>query len=286
MKRAVLLLSLSLVVGAVTGSSGQVYSSGQDVVPVFEGWEQTRGGTFDLVFGYMNRNREQELYIPVGPDNNLDFTPSGDAGQPTHFYARRQKYVFKVTVPKDWGKKDVVWTLKANGKTEKAYGSLLPVEIIDDQVYSMNRSGGGAPDRPNLPPTLKVLNPDQLTASMGAPVTLTVAVSDDGVPSPRPAPSSRPPGRHNALGLRTTWIHYRGPGTVTFDPWISLGYDDHVVGWTVPKLPPDGRVVTQAMFSEPGTYVLRAIADDGYLFTVHDVTVTVTGGTTGEHAGR
>src|SRR5438445_5002739 len=105
MKRAVSVLALSLVFGAVTGSSGQVYTSGQDIVPVFEGWEQNRDGTFDLVFGYMNRNREQELYIPVGPDNNLDFKPSGDAGQPTHFYARRQKYVFKLTVPRDWSKK-------------------------------------------------------------------------------------------------------------------------------------------------------------------------------------
>src|SRR6202049_4207582 len=100
MNRAVLVLALSLIVGAPTGSSGQVYSSGQDVVPVFEGWEQNRGGTFDLVFGYMNRNREQEFYIPVGPDNYIDLKSNGDAGQPTHFYAKRQKFVFKVTVPK------------------------------------------------------------------------------------------------------------------------------------------------------------------------------------------
>jgi hypothetical protein len=45
-------------------------------------------------------------------------------------------------------------------------------------------------------------------------------------------------------------------------------------------------VVTLVTFSDPGTHVLRAIADDGYLFTVHDVTVTVTGGTPGEDARR
>jgi hypothetical protein len=88
MKRAVFLLTLSPVLGAAAVSSGQVYTSGQDIVPVFEGWEPNRDGTFDLVFGYMNRNREQEFYIPVGPENNVDFKPSGDAGQPTHFYAK------------------------------------------------------------------------------------------------------------------------------------------------------------------------------------------------------
>ena len=30
------------------------------------------------------------------------------------------------------------------------------------------------------------------------------------------------------------------------------------------------------MFSEPGTYVLRAVASDGALFTYDNVTVTVT----------
>jgi hypothetical protein len=278
MRKASWFLTALLIAGAAVAPRAQLYNSGQNVVPVFEGWEPNTDGTFNLVFGYFNRNREQAFNIPVGPDNTMDFTPGGDAGQPAYFYPMRQKFVFKVRVPKDWGKKDVIWTLRVNGKTEKAYGSLLREEIIDVQTYSMNRSGGGAPDKPNAAPTIAV-PADRLTANVGSPLTLTVVVSDDGIPKPRAAPSSRPPGRHNALGLRTTWIQYRGPGIVTFDPWISLGYDDHEPGWTVPALPADGRVVTKASFSEPGSYVLRAIADDGYLFSVHDVTVDVTGAT-------
>jgi hypothetical protein len=275
MSRELIAVTLSFAVGVSVVAGAQLYNSGQDIVPVFEGWEKSPDGSFNMVFGYMNRNREQSLYVPIGPDNNIDIKPNGDAGQPTHFYPKRQKFIFKVAVPKDWGKKDVVWTLRVNGKTEKAYGSLLREEVIDDQVYSMNRSGGGAPDTPNNPPTLQVVDPDHLKATVGVPLTLTVVIADDGIPKPRPAQVSRPPGRHNALGLRTTWIQYRGPGEVTFDPWISLGYDDHVAGWTVPSLPPDGRVVTKATFSEAGNYVLRAIADDGYLFSVHDVIVDV-----------
>jgi hypothetical protein len=274
MRRTLWIAGVAILIGTVPRLGAQRALTGQNVVPVFEGWERNSDGSANLVFGYFNRNLQEEFNIPVGPDNFIDFKPDGDAGQPTHFYPRRQKFIFKLKVPKDWGKKDVVWTLKANGKVEKAYGSLLPEEVIDDQVYSMNRSGGGAPDRPNNPPTLELLVPERLSATVGTPLELGVRVSDDGIPAPRAAPDSRPPGRHNALGLRTTWWHYRGPGTVKFEPWLSIGYDDHVPGFVVPKLPPDGKVVTKATFSEPGTYVLRAIADDGYLFTTHDVTVT------------
>ena len=40
--------------------------------------------------------------------------------------------------------------------------------------------------------------------------------------------------------------------------------------------PADGTWTTDVVFSEPGTYVLRAVASDGSLFTYENVTVTVT----------
>ena len=56
--------------------------------------------------------------MPVGPDNMLE--PGGvDQGQPTHFYPRRQQFVFTVRVPKDWGKKDLVWTLTATARPKR-----------------------------------------------------------------------------------------------------------------------------------------------------------------------
>ena len=32
------------------------FDRGQNVAPVFEGWERNPDGTFNMVFGYMNRN--------------------------------------------------------------------------------------------------------------------------------------------------------------------------------------------------------------------------------------
>jgi len=49
--------------------------------------------------------------------------------------------------------------------------------------------------------------------------------------------------------------------------------------YIIPPSPPDGRWVVRAIFDEPGTYVLRAYAEDMSLFSMHTLTVTVTGGT-------
>ena len=92
------------------------YNSGQDVQPVFEGWSRNADGSFNMHFGYLNRNWVQELSIPVGPNNSIE--PGGpDRGQPTFFYTRTQRNLFTVVVPKDFGKKEVIWTLTVNGKT-------------------------------------------------------------------------------------------------------------------------------------------------------------------------
>src|SRR5438105_4625896 len=60
------------------------FSSGQDIAPYFEGWLRNPDGTFDMVFGYFNRNWKEEVAVPAGPDNEVQ--PGGpDRGQPTYF---------------------------------------------------------------------------------------------------------------------------------------------------------------------------------------------------------
>ena len=68
--------------------------------PVFEGFDTNPDGSFNLWFGYMNRNFEEDIDVPTGPDNRIE--PGGRQGQPTHFEVRRHKDVFKITVPKDF----------------------------------------------------------------------------------------------------------------------------------------------------------------------------------------
>jgi hypothetical protein len=271
---SVIVCAAVILVAAPSTATAQTYHSGQNLQPVFEGWEQNPDGSFNMVFGYLNRNYEEELNIPVGPNNYLE--PGDlDQGQPTFFYPRRQRIIWRVRVPADWGDKELVWTVTAHGQTDTAVGWLVPEQIIDEQVVAMNRSGGGAPDIENEAPSISLGESRQRTVRVDEPLTLTAVIDDDGVPVMRPARQSRPPGRRNALGLRLAWIHYRGPGTVTFDPFTPP-MADHTPGWTPPPIPGDGKIVTTARFSEAGTYVIRGMADDGYLYTPVDVTVTVT----------
>ena len=48
------------------------------------------------------------------------------------------------------------------------------------------------------------------------------------------------------------------------------------LGFVTPDPPEDGRWVTEATFSAPGDYLLRAIAHDGGLATTADLAVSVT----------
>src|SRR6478672_1926590 len=66
------------------------FNSGQNVAPYFEGWIKNADGTFDLVFGYFNRNYQEELAIAPGPENRVE-PGNPDQGQPTYFLPRRQR---------------------------------------------------------------------------------------------------------------------------------------------------------------------------------------------------
>ena len=70
---------------------------------------------------------------------------------------------------------------------------------------------------------------------------------------------------------------------VTYDPAQVKPWEDTRAGanspwapiWVAPEMPADGKVTVRATFTQPGTYVLRALADDGALTGYDEVTVTV-----------
>src|SRR6185436_662107 len=122
MTRAAAAIGL-LLAAPLAGAQSLTYSKGQNISPAYEGWEQTPDGTKYFLFGYMNRNWEEEMDVPIGPENG--FSPgAADQGQPTHFLPRRNRFVFRVRVPAGFGEKDeLAWTLVTHGKAEKAYAS-------------------------------------------------------------------------------------------------------------------------------------------------------------------
>lgn len=208
--------------------------SGQSVAPVYEGYDVNADGTFNMWFGYMNRNYEEELDLPVGDANKFD--PGVDRGQPTHFAIRRHKDVFKVVVPKDFGDRSLVWLITSHGQTEKVIGTLKPVWMIDR--VRTTRGGNIEAINSNTPPVVKIDPADQKIAS-GAAATLNVSATDDGLPLRNGKP----------VGMTIVWEKYRGPGAVTFTPAKSRISD--------------GKASATAVFSEPGEYLLQAVVDDG-----------------------
>jgi hypothetical protein len=292
--------ALVLLLGVPRGAGAQAdpfsfkFNAGQNIQPIFEGWSRHPDGGFSMHFGYLNRNYVEELQVPIGPDNNIQ--PGGpDRGQPTFFYTRINRNLFTVTVPKDWGLKDeMVWTLTVRGKTEKAIGWLHPEWEIDP-IGGAALGGRMTEERAkNKPPTIAVDAPQSTTITLPNALALNVTVTDDGIPKPRsgearqsvgqetPPTLQAPPGtpdapvnvpqvqpagggggggRQRPQGLRVSWMVWRGPGGVTFDPRSSAVKQ--------------GKAATTAKFAKPGTYVLRATANDGMMSTVQEVTVTV-----------
>src|SRR5712691_9878812 len=251
-----------------TRVSAQVqYAIGQNVAPTFEGWERNPDGTFNMVFGYLNRNYEEEVDIPIGPGNQIVMGGEsyGDRGQPTHFYPRRQRFLFRVVVPKDWPKdQKVIWSLNSYGKTDVAKGWLQPEWELSEGVIIENM-GGGVPDPANKAPVLTI-SPVQ-AVTLGEPATLVAAATDDGLPKPyrrSPANPDRDAQPRRPRGVQIKWIQFRGPGKVVFNPDASqVVYGEPVT------------LSSKVSFGAPGTYVLRVTANDGQLFTSQDVTVSV-----------
>ncbi len=290
------LSALVILTGALHHATAQVeiqnnfkYNSGQDVQPIFEGWSKTPDGSYRMHFGYLNRNYVQQLSIPVGPGNNVE--PGGpDRGQPTLFDVRTHRNMFTVTVPKDWAKKELVWTVVANGKTQKAYAWLQPEWEIDP---AGGAGTGGQTDKEllnNKPPTISVTPPS--TVVLPQTLTLNATVTDDGIPKPRPprkpavgqetpptwqgfgdAPVNVPQvagigrqpgggaGRGQVRGPTVTWMVWRGPAGAEFEPRVSQVKDD--------------KTQTTVTFTTPGEYIIRGRASDRILTTDSDIKVTV-----------
>lgn len=221
--------------------------SGDLVAPYFDGWYDNGDGTVTYSFGFMNRNTEEIVDVPLG-ENNFITPAEYDGVQPTHFpvYSRggfngkRERGAFTVTVPRG---QEVRWTLSHAGHsysipgraTSTAYelsrgtaaeGSYPPaIRLTSDSPEMMGRDGPMA---------------DRVTARVGEPVTLSLLTVDRG---------EREGGE--LVPVTTTWLWHQGPAEIQFSTESELIEGE---GW--------GQATTQATFTAPGDYMVRARVDN------------------------
>jgi hypothetical protein len=235
---------------------------GTSVTGAFEGWFPNTDGSRLFLIGYLNRNNNQSIDIPIGPNNHID--PGGpDMGQPTHFLPGRQWGMFTVPAPKEFKPTDsYVWTIVANGQTTS-----IPLRLHPDYVMSpFTEIAVG-----NTPPVIRfeqggsarVQGPQAniatapiRTAALATPLPLTIWVTDD---LKYTSGSSAPPSAsRNPVTL--SFSKYRGPGAVTFDK--AKPTVEKLPGGEAATVPFGGRATTTVKFSEAGDYVLHVIAND------------------------
>jgi hypothetical protein len=262
-------------------------ATGEAIYPALEGWGPDKNGDTLILLGYYNRNKTQELDIPIGPDNRIE--PNGpDFGQPTHFYAGRQHGVFAIKVPKDFGTQKLTWTLTANGQASSISFWLNPAYWVNFYKHPANG---------NEPPIVKLLRDgptmtgppaaiaQTLSGSVGKPVPLTLWASDvppqvnegEEALAVRNRASAAARGNQDAVAIiggqviggtkgattpapttpdiTVNWRRHRGPGDVTFEksriPLVTKRNPTLYLEAT-----------TTATFAAPGEYVIRAQIND------------------------
>jgi hypothetical protein len=291
--------AIALLVGAIATLGGSQVSRpplvleplgtrGEAIFPAFEGWGPDKNGDNLLLLGYYNRNKSQEIVIPIGPDNRIE--PEGpDYGQPTHFYTGRQHGVFAIRVPKDFGNKRLTWSITANGQTSTISFWLNPAYWINFYKHAANS---------NEPPLVRLTRDGPVmtgppagiartvSAAVGQRIPLTILASD--------VPEQRSPAEAELTALLRAQSAARTPvdsvaivgGQVigrrsdaaapaerAEPPDITVNWKKHVgeqVAFAQERIPlvtkRDSQLsleaTTTATFSAPGEYVIRAQVND------------------------
>ena len=249
---------------------------GLPVSPFMEGWYANEDGSHTISFGYLNRNNDDVVRIPVG-ERNLIEPAQFNGNQPTVFLPGRHRGVFTVTVPA--GVEPALWwtIVNENGEEHKVPGR------VTAHSYELDRNprpAGSMPPRVALsengpwgsdPTGITADRP--ITARVGEPVTLSVWIQD---PSQR---DPNDPRSEQAKSIRVVWSLHQAPprGEVEFTRHES----------TVVPAPPEGEGArpgrrappppgpeeimlkeapgvarVYATFTEPGEYVVRGQADN------------------------
>ncbi|MDE0509940.1 MAG: hypothetical protein OXI17_15085 [Gammaproteobacteria bacterium] len=246
---------------------------GLPIIPLMEGWVANEDGTTTISFGFINRNTDEDVDIPLGENNYIE-PAEFDGMQPTHFPSGRSTGVFTVTLPEDQADIDVWWNLQT-GESEvlrvpgrrgaSAYeldfirprpqGSLQPLAAFGDTELSAGLSAN--------------ISDYGASVAVGETVELVLNASDPADRDPEDPRFGEP------LDMNVEFSKHQGPGDVTFErdpnapePENPFDPDDPRFEFFTGPQPNRaiveggaGSAMVMATFSAPGDYIIRAAVD-------------------------
>lgn len=244
-------------------------ASGDVVGPMFNGWIKNKDGSITMIFGFVNRNHEEIVDIPLGPNNRIE-PAQFDGVQPTHFpvynrggfVGRQERGAFAITVPADMADTEVVWTLNHAGHSYSVPGRATSAayEMSRDPAAmgSLNPAIRFDKNGPEEATDREGIYADQMSAKVGTPVTLTAYVQDRG--DRRGFDVDTP-----FFPVGTEWIMHQGPvgATPVFDnPKVDARQRGETDGESMTSRGDWSETSTKVTFSEPGDYVIRLRVDN------------------------
>jgi hypothetical protein len=231
-----------------------LHKSGDLVAPFFDGWFDNGDGTVTYAFGFLNRNTEEIVDIPLGENNRIE-PAEYDGVQPTHFpvynrrglTGKRERQAFGITVPRGT---EVVWTLTHAGHTY-AVPARATSTAYDMGTFAQVAAFGSLHPQVRFTPEGPVAEGPEgeraapVDARVGVPVTLTALVKDNGVRDGLAEKAVYP--------VHAAWILHQGPAgaRVQFEPETVTVESE---GW--------GAAATEATFIVPGEYLIRVRVDN------------------------
>jgi hypothetical protein len=247
-------------------------ANGHPVTPFMEGWYANEDGTFTISFGYLNRNEDQVVRIPVGERNSIE--PAEFEGkQPTVFQPGRHRGVFVVTVPS--ADVEALWTIvNENGEVHEVPGRATSHAYQLDRnprpAGSLSPLVGFSEGGPWGSDPTGIVSDRRITARVGEPVALEMWLDDLSQRDPAD------PRSQIGKTLRVVWSLYQSPpaGNVEFGRHEASPQPETpdeaptgrppapVPGPEEVMLPGPGAARVYATFDAPGEYLVRAQVDN------------------------
>ena len=271
----------------------QVQPAVSNITPVYEGWLPNPDGSFELLFGYMNREWSGETHIPIGPSNTHGAGRPGSGPADELFPAPEP---VRVSGPRAEGFRHEGNRLDADEQGEDRKGVRHAASrdyVLDDTVdhvehrhrrraehdagHGRQQGAGADGRRPEEPHG----QGRRAGGARGRGDRRWEAEPEEHAGDGSAATTSLPA---TANGLRLSFFVYRGPGDGgEIRSAADRDVGEHarrrqlavVGGWIAPPVPEGNTWQARATFAEPGTYVIRALAHDGGLWASQDVTVVV-----------